>query len=145
MLKFTKEMFNGTSNWQQAYFDGRAWSTNGIEGLKTSGINPYHVALSLDERLKNNRRVVYAIYEMYNQDPTFCFFEDDYIEGFKKFTEIKKKNYDDDDSTKLYVSYLNANSSNPFEVWINGERYMNGNHSRLLHWNMNKFGSGWYF
>ena len=132
MLVFEKEMFlDSESKWQSLYAEGLAWCASGIKGLSSSGIAPFHIATPLNER-DNSSKVVYAIYDEDSDEatPSECFFEDDYIEGFYHFSQMK--------NATLYVSFLKVGTAlqTASQVWTNNEDYLEACHGNYLHWNL---------
>lgn len=128
MIKFEEDMFVGSDErWQKLYAQGLAWCVSGIKGLESSGINPYHQATPPYDS-NDARKIVYAVYDNSSngESPDYCFFEDDYINGFRRFSEMK--------SAKLLVSYLRATSDCPTCVWNDNKDYIDNHHGNSKHW-----------
>lgn len=149
MIKFTKETFlNSDEVWSNRYAMGLCWCGSGLSGISSSGVNPYHQATPLEERNDKSRKVVYAIYNYSGKiddngevEKLCCFFEDDYVKGFKKYKDFKEKI-----DIKLFVGFLkvdNSNENDPLKTWNDNEEYLNSSHANSLHWSDEK--KAWFF
>lgn len=128
MITFNEQTFiDSCPQWQALYAKGLAWCTSGLTGLTSSGVAPFHQPTSLSKR-NDKRQVVYAVFNDASESeaPEFCFFEDDYVEGFARF---KSK-----PSARLYVSFLPMNGNMPMEIWLNNEDYIDAHHGNCMAW-----------
>lgn len=83
-VTYTADMFGNSSElWARNYALGLFRSANGIEGLRTSDINPFHPAIA-DRTLQPSRMVVYEITNNITNHVSW-WFESEYKAAFAEF------------------------------------------------------------